>query len=231
MYNREGTDAFKNGEDLSALFERKASALRAKLEARAAAGGGGGGGGSAQRRASSKDGVLAQMQQMQQTMAAGGMGGMMGGMGACMGMLPGMAAGGAQQPAAADTNGSGAAHGGKGARAGAGRGPNEEMSHAIKATLSQQIGKLKGGQMSKVIDIMKRDPGFAAHAAGGADGEARKLDLDALQGGTLWKLNDYVTAVKGVNARKKVAPISKCEQLGMARARAQAWTGAWTGAD
>jgi len=69
-YNQPGTDVYKKGEGLEAIFEKRFTALENKLEERAAAGGGGGGG--EKRRASgARAGQADMMQQMQQMMAAG----------------------------------------------------------------------------------------------------------------------------------------------------------------
>lgn len=50
----------------------------------------------------------------------------------------------------------------------------------------------------------------------GAEDEA-DIDLDKLDESTLAKLQDYVATCKGVNAKKKAAPISKAQMLGAAK--------------
>mmetsp|Transcript_35916 Transcript_35916/g.89359 ORF Transcript_35916/g.89359 Transcript_35916/m.89359 type:complete len:387 (-) Transcript_35916:289-1449(-) len=118
----------------------------------------------------------------------------------------------------AQANGGGSdARGGGGAsgKTKAQKGPREPMSYEQKRKLLELISKLTPLQVAKVAEIVRRD---SPHIVGPAD--ELELDIDELADGTLWKLHDYVSTCKGVNAKKKAPGLTNKQMLDAAKLKA-----------
>jgi hypothetical protein len=81
-------------------------------------------------------------------------------------------------------------------------GPGREMTFEEKRKLSHMLGSLPGERLARVLDIVAAGP-----SADTLEGEEEcDLDIDALDAGTLWKLQAYVDSVNAEIDNKAARP-------------------------